>query len=93
MRSIILVIGLLAIAACSDDIEKKEVLPTAPRKVVTAASKLAALKFDTTKASSLCKAALRQSRRAQVRLDGTPGDVSGQRKIRTLDVLMSDACR
>jgi outer membrane murein-binding lipoprotein Lpp len=93
MRSLILVIGLLAIAACSDDIEKKEVLPTAPRKVATAATRLAALKFDTTKASSVCKAAVRQSQRAQTRLVQTPGDLPGQRKIKMLDALMSDACR
>jgi hypothetical protein len=93
MRSIILVIGLLAIAACSDDIEKKEVLPTAPRKAAVTASPVAALKFDTTKASSLCKAAVRQSQRARIKLDQTPGDLPGQQKIKTLDALMSDACR
>ena len=90
MRSLVLVIGLLAIAACSDDFAKKELLPTAPRKAATA-TPVAALKFDTTKASSLCRAAVRQSQRARIRLDQTPGDLPGRQKSRSLDALVSSA--
>jgi outer membrane murein-binding lipoprotein Lpp len=93
MYRVILVIGLLAVAACADDIQKKDILPTAPRKVATAASSLAALKIDTTKASSVCKAAVRQNLRARVRVAQTPSDRFGERKVKMLDALMSDACR
>src|ERR1041384_7069827 len=59
MRNALILLTVLALTACTDEIEKKEVLPTAPRKAAVVASPVAALKFDTSKASSICKASVR----------------------------------
>ena len=93
MRAIILILGVVTITACNDEIQKKEVLPTAPRKAAVVASPVAALKFDTTKASSICKASVRASHRARVRLDEAPGDAFAKSKVTTFDALISDACK
>jgi hypothetical protein len=93
MRNAIVLLSLLALAACGDEFEKKEVLPTVPSKVKPAAVAVAAVRFDTTKASSICKASLRASRRARVRLDQEPGDVFAKSRVSTFDALISDACK
>jgi hypothetical protein len=92
MRNAIVLLSLLALAACGDEFEKKEVLPTAS-KARPAAVAVAAIRFDTTKASSICKASLRASRRARVRLDQEPGDVFAKSRVSTFDALISDACK
>ena len=93
MRNTIVLLSLLILAACGDDFEKKEVLPTVPSKAKPAAAAVAAIRFDTTKASSICKASLRASQRARVRLVREPGDVFAKSRVSTFDALISDACK
>ncbi|HEV8355773.1 MAG TPA: hypothetical protein VGQ17_03300 [Gemmatimonadales bacterium] len=92
MRNAIVLLSLLALAACADDFEKKAILPTAS-KARPAAVAVAAIRFDTMKASSICKASLRASLRARVRLDQEPGDVFAKSRVSTFDALISDACK
>ena len=92
MRNAIVVVSLLALAACGDELEKKAVLPTASR-AKPAAVAVAAIRFDTTHASSICKASLRASQRARVRLDREPGDLFAKSRVSTFDALISDACK
>jgi hypothetical protein len=93
MRAIILVLGLVTITACNDEIQKKEALPTAPRKAAVVASPVAALRFDTTKASSICKASVRAGAKARARLDEAPSDAFARSKVTTFAALVADACK
>ena len=93
MRSTILVLAILAITACTDEITKKEILPTVPSKRVATVAAPTALKFDTTKASSICRASVRAGAKARVRLDEAPGDAFAKSKVATFAALVSDACK
>ena len=93
MRNAIVLLSLLALAACGDEFEKKAVGPTLPAKAKPAAVAVAAIRFDTTKASSICKASLRASQRARLRLDREPGDLFAKSRVTTFDALISDACK
>ena len=93
MRSAILVLTILAVTACTDEIEKKDVLPTVPSKRVAVVPAPVAIKFDTSKASSICKASIRASQKARARLDEAPGDAFAKSKVTTFDALISDACK
>ena len=92
MRAAILVLTVLAITACTDEI-KKEVLPTVPSKRVATVAAPTALKFDTTKASSICKASVRGSQKARARLDEAPSDAFARSKVATFAALIADACK
>jgi hypothetical protein len=93
MRNALIILTVLALTACTDEIEKKEVLPTAPRKAAVVASPVAALKFDTSKASSICKASVRAGAKARARLDEAPGDAFAKSKVTTFAALVADACK
>jgi hypothetical protein len=93
MRNAIVLLSLLALAACGDEFEKKAILPTVPSKAKPAAVAVAAIRFDTTRASSICKASLRASLRARVRLDQEPTDLFAKSRVTTFDALISDACK
>jgi hypothetical protein len=94
MRNVLLLLSLLVLAACEDD-----VLPTKPTAPVSAA-KAKALpaivitgSVDTVKASSICKASVRARGRALARLDETPSDGAEHQKATAFDALVSDACK
>ena len=93
MRTAIVVLTLLVLTACTDEIEKKEVLPTVPSKRVATVPAPTALKFDTTKASSICKASVRAGAKARARLDEAPTDAYARSKVATFAALVSDACK
>ena len=93
MRTAILVLTVLAVTACTDEIEKKEVLPTVPSKRVAVTPVPTALKVDTTRASSICKASVRAGAKARARLDEAPGDAFARSKVATFAALVSDACK
>jgi hypothetical protein len=93
MRNALIILTVLALTACTDEIEKKDVLPTVPSKRVAVIPAATALKFDTTKASSICKASVRASQKARARLDEAPGDAFAKSKVTTFDALISDACK
>jgi hypothetical protein len=94
MRNLFLVLVLVGLAACGDD-----VLPTKPMatpqkaKPAISAAIVAMPKVDTTRASSICRASVRAGGKARLRLDEAPGRALAQRRVTAYAALANDACK
>jgi hypothetical protein len=94
MRNLFLVLVLVGLAACEDD-----VLPTKPvatqrkaRPAISAAI-VAMPNVDTIKASSICRASARAGGKARLRLDEAPGQALAQKRVVAYAALVADACK
>ena len=93
MRNLFLVLVLVGLAACED-----EVLPTKPAtprkaKPAISAAIVAMPKVDTTKASSICRASVRGGGKAQLQLDEAPRRALTQKRATAYAALVADACK
>jgi len=94
MRNLFLVLVLVGLAACQDD-----VLPTKPvatprkAKPSISAAVVAMPRVDTTRASSICKATLRAGGRAALKVGEEPSDPVARKKVVAYSALVTDACK
>ncbi len=88
MRNGLLVLVVLALAAC-EDYQQKDI--TGPAK--PAAALVAPLALDAARASSICRASLRTQQAARLELSRAPADVVNQKKARTFGALVTTACK
>ncbi len=89
MRTGLLVLVVLALAACGDDPQRQDI--TGPVK--PAAALVAPLALDAARASSICRASLRTEQAARLELSRAPADLVNQKKARTFGALVTTACK
>jgi len=92
MRNLLLVLVLVGLAACEDDVLPTKPTPRKAKPAISAAI-VSMSKVDTTKASSICRASVRAGGKARLRLDEAPGQALAQKRAAAYAALVADACK
>jgi hypothetical protein len=95
-RSLLAAVALTALAACTSETEpavtpEAPTAPAAPRASAAPAPTISAI--DTTEASSVCKAVVRQRGTAFAKLDGEAPTADQRAQVTALDEMAADVCR
>ncbi len=97
MRTALLVMGfgLLTLAGCGEEPEKRELIPTGPSKSAAPAALVAKPlpAIDLSKASSICRATVKAHQAATAKLTQAPRDLTVLQKANTLNAIVTDACK
>ena len=95
-RILLAAVGLTALAACTSETQpaatpETPTAPATPRESAAPAPTLVAI--DTTEASSVCRAVVRQRGTAFAKLDGETPSAEQRAQVTALDEMAADVCR
>ena len=90
-RTIPLLAALVLVASC-DDQPVKSAAPTAPVAAPIAASASGTAAVDLSNASTICRVYVTERDVAKTEMDAAPSDTLLQRRVTTLNALVTETC-